>query len=256
MRNLVVIGIGELGKLFAAAALRAGIRVTPITRDMNIEHTLNTVQAGTPILIAVGELALSTVLDGLPRNHRSSLILLQNELFPSAWSGLEQPTIMVPWVLQKRGLPTQVAAPSPYYGEHSALVRELFANVPISGHELRSDSELMQALVDKYTFILTINTLGVLVDRTLGLWLQEDSPLIADVCAEATTLGEALCGARVDQAQCRALTEQAMLALSAVPARGRTALERVKRAHEHALRLNVDTPLLAKALAHAKATAH
>lgn len=248
MRNLVVIGIGELGKLFGAAALRAGIRVTPITRQMSIERSLQGCDPGTPILVAVGEQALGPVLDGLPRAHRSSLILLQNELFPSAWRGLEMPTVLIPWVLQKRGLPTQVAAPSPYFGKHAALLRELLEHVPISGHELVEQHALMQALVDKYTFILTINTLGVLVDRSLGRWLEEDAPLVASVCAEASELGAALCGTQVDHTQCLTITKQAMLALATVPARGRTALDRVTRAHHHAQRLGIDSPILKQAL--------
>jgi len=246
---LVVYGVGELGKLFGGAALRAGIRVTPVTRHANAREILDDVGDDTPILIAVGERELEVVLRELPTRHRMDIILLQNELFPDSWSEHDlTPTVLVPWVLQKRGLPTQVAGRSPYIGAHADLVAELFAVLGLPAQRLADAPALHQALVDKYTFILTINTLGLLVDRTLGMWLQEDPTLIWNICAEATQIAQALCGARADAAQARLATEQGMRALSNVPARGRTARERVERALAHATRLGLRVPTVASAL--------
>jgi len=249
MRNLVVYGVGELGKLFGAAALRAGIRVTPITRGSDAAEILANVDEDTPVLVAVGERELDSVLSKLPARHRLDIILLQNELFPGSWQKHDlSPSVLVPWVLQKRGLPTQVAGPSPYFGRHATLLGELLRELGLPGQHLTDERALMQALVNKYTFILTINTLGVLVDRTLGLWLQEDATLIWDICGEATRLGEALAGAQVDAEQARLATELGMRALSNVPARGRTARERVGRAIAYATRLGILVPNLASAL--------
>lgn len=250
MRNLVVYGVGELGKLFGAAALRAGIRVTPITRQANAREILDDVAEGTAKLIAVGESELDGVLSGLPARHRTDIILLQNELFPGSWSKHDlEPTVLVPWVLQKRGLATQAAGPSFFFGPQAQLLAELLAVLELPAQPLVDTQALQQALVDKYTFILTINALGLLVDRTLGLWLQEDSTRVWDICREATELGARLCDAHVVAEQARLATEQGMRALSAVPARGRTARDRVERAVAHATRLEQLVPSLQSALA-------
>lgn len=249
MRNLVVYGVGELGSLFGAAALQAGIRVTPITRRTSAVEILADVAESTPLLVAVGERDLETALSTLPARHRLDIILLQNELFPSSWLKHDlSPTVLVPWVLQKRGIPTRVAGLTRYFGKHAALLAELLEMLALPAQPLADEHALRQALVDKYTFILTINTLGVLVDRTLGLWLQEDATLIWDICSEATRLGEALVGTPVDAEQARRATEQGMRALGDVPARGRTARERVERAVTHATRLGLLVPTLASAL--------
>lgn len=241
MRDFVIYGVGELGKLLAGAALRRGLRVTPITRDSQPEERLRQIAPGTPLLVSVGENDLPAVLAGLPSAHRSSVILLQNELFPSSWQahGLT-PSVFVPWVLQKRGLPTQAARPSPLFGAQAALLAELLDALSLPHVTLHSEAELTQALVDKYVFILAINALGLAVDRTLGMWLQEDPTQVWDVCEEACVLGEALAGRPIDHAVAHAAAEEGMRGLAQVPARGRTAGERVARALAHATRLGLE----------------
>jgi ketopantoate reductase len=258
MRELVIIGVGELGTLFGGGALRVGARVTPITRTMSAVEVLRDVAVGTPVLISVGENALPDVLATLPAAHRDAVVLLQNELFPSTYQahGLT-PSVLVPWVLQKRGMPTIVARPSPIYAvaprgpvseghDLSALFAQIFDALSLAHVRLTNQQELAQALVDKYAFLLTINALGLSTDRTLGMWLQEDAPQVWDICAEATRLGEALVAAPVDAEQARSATQEAMIALAHMPARGRTARERVTRALGHAVRLRLSLPALAR----------
>lgn len=245
MRDLAIIGLGELGKLFGAGALRAGVRVTPITRGSDPRALDTFVTPDTPILVAVGEDALSGLLAALPGPLRKRLVLLQNELFPSIYRahGLA-PSVLVPWLLQKRGQPTTVARPSPIYGREADLFAEIFAALALPCVKLTREAELAQALVDKYTFILTINALGLSRDRTLGSWLEEDPAQVWDMCSEAARLGEALVEAPIDAQAARAATEEAMIALAQMPARGRSAEERVRRAHVHAARLGLRLPRL------------
>lgn len=247
MRDLVIIGIGELGKLLGAGALRIGVRVTPVTRAMSLEALLAPIAPGTPILVSVGEDALDAVLTALPAEHRAALVLVQNELFPSIYQahGIT-PTVLVPWVLQKPGLPTMVARPSPLYGPGAALFAEIFAAQKLAHVRLQREAELAQALVDKYTFILTINALGVASDRTLGVWLQEDPALVAALCHESALLGQALAEVPVDTARAGEATREGMAALAAVPARGRTAPARLARALGHARRLGLALPALGR----------
>jgi hypothetical protein len=247
MRDVVIYGVGELGKLLASAALRRGIRVTPITRTSRPDEILTQIAAETPLIISVGENDLPQVLASVPSARRSGVILLQNELFPSAWQthGFT-PSVFVPWVLQKRGLPTQSARTSPIFGAHAALLAELLDALALPHVTLHDETELTQALVDKYVFILAINALGLAVDRTLGMWLQENPTQVWDICEEACVLGEALAGRPIDRAQAHAAAEEGMRGLAQVPARGRTAGERVARALGHAKRLNLRLPHLAR----------
>jgi hypothetical protein len=247
MRELVIIGIGELGKLLGAGALRVGVRVTPVTRTMHIETVLKEIAPRTPILVSVGERALPELLATLPAAHRESVVLLQNELFPSIYRAAQlRPSVLVPWVMQKPGMPTLVARPSPIYGGQADLFAEIFSALSIAHLRIANEGALAQALVDKYTFILTINALGLSTDRTLGMWLQEDPAQVWDICSEASRLGEALVEAPIDAAQAQHATQEAMVALSHVPARGRSARERVDRALGHARRLKLSLSAIAR----------
>lgn len=246
MRELVVYGLGELGQLYGAAALRAGLRVTPITRQSDPQAVLAEVGPEVPILVAVGEKALDEVLAGLGPERSHGLILLQNELFPRQFQGLPTPTVFVPWLLKKRGMPLLIARDTPVFGRFAVLVHELHAALALPTSELTSEEALHQALIEKYAFIVTINALGVLRDRTLAMWLQEDPHLVQALAAETAGLGSALCGAPVDLAACLRAVKQAMHALGAIAARGRSAPERVARALAEGARLGIALPELAR----------
>jgi hypothetical protein len=248
MRNFVVYGLGELGQLYGAAALRAGMRVTPITRASDPHAVLDGLPSDVPILLAVGESALDGALATLGRARGEATILLQNELFPSAYRKHDvTPTVLVPWLLKKRGTPLMVARVSPVFGPQAALVEELHRALLLPCETLRSERALYQALVEKYAFILTINALGSLRDRTLQLWLQEDPFLVRALARETAALGAVLCESTVDLAGCERAVEEAMRALGTIAARGRSAEARVKRALEHGERLGIALPELTRA---------
>ncbi|MET0287197.1 MAG: hypothetical protein ABW352_22120 [Polyangiales bacterium] len=240
MRDLIVYGLGQLGQLYGSAALRAGYRVTPITRAIAPEAVLTSLPEQTPVLIAVGEEALPTALRELGAHPA---ILLQNELFPSLWQGLT-PTVMVPWLLKKSGAPLTVPRPTQVYGPHAELVEALHAALAIPCERLASAKALEQALVDKYAFILTINALGLARDRTLSTWLSEDPLRVRALADEAGALGERLCGASVDRVRSTQAVLEGMRALGSMSARGRTARSRVDRALQNAERLGVAVPAL------------
>jgi hypothetical protein len=248
MRELVVIGLGELGQLLGGLALRAQLRVTPITRGMSIPSTLREVQAGTPILVAVGEDALDEVLAALPEERKNAAILLQNGLFSAQWKAHRiNPTVMIPWLLKKRGQPLLVARSTPVYGLYAELVCDLHRAGGLETEVLTSASQLAQALVDKYAFILTVNALGLLRDITLGEWLATDSLTIEALAKEAASLGARLCESEIDLARSVAEVLGAGHALAAMRARGRTAQARVLRALEQARAFGLPLPELAKA---------
>ena len=247
MRELLVWGLGELGQLYGAGALRAGLRVTPITRASEPSAVFAHYAPDVPILVAVGERALSDVLAQVEPARAAQLILLQNELFPSQYEALPSaPTVFVPWLLKKRGMPLLVARETPVFGKHAALVRELHEALELPASTLASEGALHQALVEKYAFILTVNALGTLRDRTLAVWLQEDPLRVRALVHEGARLGSALCGADVDAAECIHVVEGAMRALGPMAARGRSAGERVARGLAHGARLGLELPELTR----------
>ncbi|MET0343265.1 MAG: hypothetical protein ABW252_19810 [Polyangiales bacterium] len=254
MRDLVIWGVGELGRLYGGAALRAGVRVTPITRESDPARVLAGLARDVPILVAVGESSLDEVLAALPQERATAPILLQNDLFPSRWTAHRlEPTVIVAWLLKKRGTELTVARSSPVFGRHAALVLALHEALGAPAHELPSASALNQALIEKYAFILGINALGLTRDRTLSGWMQEDPLRVRALTTEAATLGAALCGSEVERAAADRAIEEAWRALGTMSARGRTAGARVRRALTQAHDLGLRLPELERAAREASA---
>ncbi len=245
MRDIIVMGLGELGQLYATAALKAGLRVTPLTRSTSREDALANLPPYTPVLVAVGEKDLESAVNSLPATRRDALILLQNELFPSQWERLsKQPTIMIPWLLKKKGEPLLVARSTPVYGPEAELVETLHQVLGFQAQRLTGEQALRQAVVDKYAFILCVNALGLVRDLTLGEWLASDPAHVAALSREAALLGEKLASTQVDVEQTMREVRAGIEAMGGMRAKGRTAQERVLRALEHAKHWGVAVPAL------------
>jgi hypothetical protein len=235
MRDLLLWGVGELGRFLGGAALRANMRVTPITRATQPENAFSQLPSDTPLLIAVGEAELDAVLARVPEGRKGAVILLQNELFPAHWQAHQvQPTVLVPWLLKKRGEPELVGRATRVFGVHARLVEELHQILGIACEPLPDAQALRQALVEKYTFILTINALGLVRDLKLGEWRIQDPERVEKLARESARLGAARAESSIDEAACVASTFEAMERMASIAARGRTAGARVARALDEA----------------------
>ncbi len=245
MPELAIFGLGELGKLFGGAALAAGYRVTPVLRKTPVPPVFEALAERTPLLIAVPEPSLSNVLASLPQARRADAILLQNELFPALWAGEpEAPTVMIPWLLKKKGDPQIVIRATPVFGRHADTVVDMHQALGVACVVLDDAAALARELVHKYAFILTINALGVWRDRTLGRWLAEEPVRVRDLAIELTRLGARLAAVEVDEAVSVQMVLQGMQAMASVSARGRSASTRLLRALGHTKRLGLTLPLL------------
>jgi hypothetical protein len=253
MRDFIVMGLGELGALYANAALKLGLRVTPVTRALEPERALQELPLETPLLVAVGEADLESALTSLPKGRLDSLVLLQNELFPAQWERFTSyPTVMVPWLLKKKGEPLLVARSTPVLGQHADLVLSLHRALGFEAEKLPDEAALRQAIVDKYAFILTVNALGLLEDLALGDWLHKAPAQVSTLAREAAALGARLVceGRELDDFDTNTTVTQVqagMKAMGAMRARGRTAKERLRRATAHAARFGVPVPALDQA---------
>lgn len=252
--ELLVFGVGQLGQLYAAGALRLGLRVWPLTRHMDAKATIASFPAGQPILLGVSEVAFSQALDAIPLARRQDVVLVQNELFPSqlSASGLDGATVLTVWLSKKKGRPIEVARTSSAYGPYASLFHRIHEALDLPSVTLRSLPELQVEIAAKYTFILTINALGMVENLCLGDWLDKDAERVARLINDARLLAEAHLSAEVDATQIRSVVMEAMEGLRDYPAKGRSAAARLDKALLDAANFSLALPALtdiAKAVA-------
>lgn len=245
-KDLVLVGVGQLGTLYGEGALAAGRRVTPLRRDSDVERCLDDVPLGSPVLVTTGEKDLAGAIHGLPKDRWPDVILVQNELFPSTWKalGLDEPTVSVVWLSKKPGRPVEIGGPTEVYGKHAVVMTQIHEALSLPCTTLVSHEQLGTALVAKFAFILAINALGLEDDVTLGEWLERDQARVLAVVDDARRLAEAKLGHSVESKRVQRRVLDAMTLLSSYPAKGRTAAERLARAREDATALGLKLPAL------------
>lgn len=173
-KPIVIIGIGEMGELFAHGFLKLGHPVYPILRGTDIASAASEIPEPELVLVAVGESALHPVLESLPAPWRGRLALLQNELLPRDWQrhGIENPTIVVVWFDKKKGRPFTAPLPSPVCGPQAGLVVQALDTLKVPCHEIPA-GELTYELVKKALYLLTVNIAGLKIrqgDTVSDLW--------------------------------------------------------------------------------------
>ena len=73
---IVIVGIGELGGVFARAFLRRGSPVYPVTRSMNIAEEAERIPQPELVLVAVTERDFKAVMATIPNQWRNCIVLL------------------------------------------------------------------------------------------------------------------------------------------------------------------------------------
>lgn len=243
---IVVIGIGEIGSVFARGFLRSGHPVYPITRDENISAAADIIPPPTLVLLAVAEADLHSVLAQIPSAWRNKLALLQNELLPRDWRQhqLEAPTVISVWFEKKKGQDSKVIIPSPVLGPHAELIKTGLESIDIACNVLNNDDELLFELVRKNVYILTSNIAGIKTGGTVGeLWGQHRA-FAAAVANEIIDLQEHLTGTTLPRT---ALIDGMVAAFDGDPnhrCMGRSAPARLARALTLAADAKIETPQL------------
>lgn len=241
---LVVVGAGgNLGGVFVDGATRLGRGVVALRRGDDVAAAVARAPVGAPILIATGEADLAPAVAAVPVDRRGDVALLQNELTPAKWRalGLDAPTIVVVWSSIKRGAPQLQGRRAAVHGRHAALLVDALAAAGEPAVVLTDDRALREELAAKDAFLLAVNALGLLVDRTVGAWLDAEPSLVDDVLADAITIAAARVDV-ADRARIRAAVHEEMTLLREMPAKGRTAAGRVRRAVQDADALRLATP--------------
>jgi hypothetical protein len=193
---VAIVGIGELGGIFARAFLKSGHPVYPVTRGMEINSALDRIPSPALTLVAVGEKDLSSVLREMAPAHRQTVGLLQNELLPDTWqsNGVTDPTVISVWFEKKKGMDVKVLRPSPLFGPRTDLMADALEGIGVPCQRLDTADELLKELVIKNVFVYMINICGLRTGGTTGTLWKEHADLARQVAAEIIALQEVLAG--------------------------------------------------------------
>ena len=198
-KSVVVVGLGEMGSVFARGFLRSGYTVHPVTRDMEMQAVAEDLPEPELVLIAVGEADLHEQLMKVPETWKDRLVLLQNELLPRDWQRHNlEPTVISVWFEKKKGMDSKVIIPSPVFGKHAQQVADALASIDIAATVLADESALLHELVLKNVYILTTNIAGLEVGGNVGQLWDEHKLLAESVALDVIRLQEALTGKALD----------------------------------------------------------
>ena len=191
---VVVIGIGDMGGVFARGLLRMGHPVYPLTRGADMAEAARELPAPELVLVAVAENDLHATLEQVPDTWRSRIALLQNELLPRDWEqhGLQQPTVISVWFEKKPGQDAKVLIPSPVYGPQANILQTSLAAIGIPARVLADASELLFELVLKNVYIVTTNCAGLVTGGTVSELWSAHRELAEAVAREVISIQEAL----------------------------------------------------------------
>lgn len=245
-KPVVVIGIGEIGSVFARGFLKLGYPVVPVTRAMDIALVAAETSEPELVIVAVGEKELHATLAALPDVWRNKVALLQNELLPRDWQqhGFTNPTVISVWFEKKKGMDAKVVLPSPAFGWYAELIKQALTTLDIPATVVESEAALLFELALKNLYILTSNIAGLECGGNVReLWLEHNE-LACEVAGDVLDIQEYLTGEVLDRT---ALVEGMLKAFDGDPEHdcmGRSAPARLQRALDIADEVGLDVPTL------------
>lgn len=194
--SIIIIGLGELGSVFARGLLKSGHPILPVTRDMNIESIAQAHPAPKAVVVAVGEADIESVLKSCPDAWKDKLILLQNELLPRDWNAANiiDPTVISVWFEKKKGMDSKVVLPSPIFGPNARLLFDALGSLDIPSFILDSEAELAYELVRKNLYILTTNIAGLEVGGNVEGLMNQHNDVMNAVAKDVLDIQDWLTG--------------------------------------------------------------
>ena len=193
---VIVIGLGEIGSVFARAILKLGHPVYPVKRDTDIDKLAKTLPAPYMVLVAVGEKDLQTTLKEIPSAWHNCITLLQNELLPRDWEAcnFSEPTIISVWFEKKKGQDSKILIPSPCFGPKASMLVDALATLDIPAREVSSEKEMEQELLIKNVYILTTNISGLVTKANVADLWDNHNDLALEVANEVMDIQATLVG--------------------------------------------------------------
>lgn len=245
-RPVVIIGLGQMGGLFAHGFLRIGYPVFPVLRNMSIQDSYAQIKDPAFVLVAVGEDELVPVLAEMPDGWNEHIGLLQNELLPIDWEkhGIKNPTVISVWFEKKFRSPITPLIASPVHGPKANLLFSCLSSLEIPIEILEDEEALVTALVMKNLYILTANITGLKGADTVGGLIELNPELTEAVFADVLAIQEALTDKYFDRGSMWQELKEIFRAQPDHGARGRSALQRLERAIVEADSHNLEVPAL------------
>ena len=191
---VIVVGLGEIGSIFAQGFLKLGHPVVPVTRAQTLAPVLAATPQAQALVLAVGEAALPELLRAVPASWHDRVVLLQNELLPRDWlaAGIADPTVISIWFEKKPGKIVKQLIPSPVYGTQAALVQAALGTLGLDVRTVASRESMLQELVIKNVYILTTNIAGLQVGGDVATLWREHRALAEAVAREVIQLQQKL----------------------------------------------------------------
>ena len=195
-KSVVIIGLGEMGGVFARGFLRSGIPVYPVTRTMNVQQAVEAMPNPELVLVAVAENDLQATLTALPKPWKNKIALLQNELLPKDWQqhALDNPTVISVWFEKKKGQDVKVLISSPVFGAGADLIKNALATIDIPAHKVVDESAMEDELILKNVYILTTNICGLVCGGNVEFLWKENNILAREVANEVMDIQTWLTG--------------------------------------------------------------
>lgn len=246
MQETIIIGLGQLGRIFAGGLLRSGCSVVPVNRGDDMDAIASAHPAPAMALVAVAEPDLHAVLAALPASWKNRVGLIQNELLPRDWEahGIDDPTVISVWFEKKKGTDVKPLIASPAAGPAADLLVRALASIDIPARQLKSDDELLFELVRKNVYILTTNIAGLKTGGTVSELWQGNEAFARQVADEVMDIQDWLTGVKHDREKLLSGMLEAFAGDPEHGCTGRSAPARLARALRHADAAGLAVPTL------------
>lgn len=245
-KTVALIGLGQLGRVFAGGLLRTGHTVVPVTRHDDMDIVAARCPEPALVLVAVAEPDLHPVLAALPPIWKPRIGLLQNELLPRDWLAhtLPEPTVISVWFEKKKGMDAKPLLPSPAFGPAAGRLVTALGAVDLPARTLADAEALEWELVRKNLYILVSNIAGLVVDGDVGTLWDKHRELAEAVATDVLDIQDWLTGREHNRVQLMQGLVEAFQADPLHGCAGRTAPARLQRVLEHADQAGLGVPTL------------
>ena len=243
----MIIGMGELGEIFARGFLKLGYPVYPVLRSMQLSTVVSAIPDPELVLLAVGEEDLHSQLDILPEDWSDRLAFLQNELLPRDWHrhDIVDPTVIVVWFDKKKGRPFKALLPSYVSGPKAALITSSLQIIDVPCREISRQQHLYE-MIRKNLYILTVNIAGLKMSpgSTVNKLWADYREMTEILVKELLDVQEWLVQGKLPRDKLLAGMLEVFSADPEHICRGRTAPERLNRVLKFANIAGISVPML------------
>ena len=243
----MIIGMGELGELFARGFLKLGYPVYPVLRSMQLSTVVSAIPEPELVLLAVGEEDLQSQLDILPEDWRDRLAFLHNELLPRDWHhhNIVDPTVIVVWFDKKKGRPFKALLPSYVSGPKATLITSSLQIIDVPCREISRQQHLYE-MIRKNLYILTVNIAGLKMSpgSTVSKLWADYREMTEILVKELLDIQEWLVQGKLPRDKLLAGMLEVFSADPEHICRGRTAPERLNRVLKFANIAGISVPML------------